>query len=482
MLLADWYKISHRNQYPRGTTKVYSTWTPRGTRMEGVNEFVWFGLQAFIARRLLGTFQVDFFGRDIEATCDEYARIVRYSLGEKNPEVQHIRDLHALGYLPLRIRGLDEGTVVPLRTPVMTIENTEPRFFWLTNYIETLMSSELWQPSTSATIAHQYRKLYERYARETVGATELCPFQGHDFSMRGMGCLDAATLSGLGHLTSFVGTDTIPAIIAAEQFYGANVENELVGTSVPATEHSVQCCHENDEQYFRDIVTRVHPAGIVSVVSDGYDFWRVIDEVLPSLKSEIQARDGKVVVRPDSGDPVKIVCGDPSASTESARKGAVERLWDIFGGTTSAQGFKCLAPCIGLIYGDAITLDRADRMLAGLRAKGFASTNVVHGIGSFSYQYQTRDTFSLALKSTLAVIDGKERPIFKSPKTDDGMKYSQRGRVVVESLHPGALTWRDGLSLTDHVPTNLLLDRFVDGKVMNQTTFAEVRKRVAAAV
>jgi nicotinamide phosphoribosyltransferase len=323
---------------------------------------------------------------------------------------------------------------------------------------------------------------FDKYATETVGETGFCQFQGHDFSMRGMGTLDAGTLSGLGHLTSFVGTDTIPAILAAESFYGANVETELVGTSVPATEHSVQCVHCNDDEYVRDIITRVHPNGIVSVVSDGYDFWDVVNRVLPLLKPEIMARDGKLVIRPDSGDPVKIVCGDPEASTEWERKGAVQRLWDIFGGTESAQGFKCLAPCIGLIYGDAISLDRASRILAGLKASGFASTNVVFGIGSFTYQHNTRDTFGMALKSTLAVRNGKELQIFKTPKTDDGTKYSQRGRVVVERGADGALTWRDGLSLTDHVPTNLLLDRFVDGNSVNRTTLAQVRARVAGAI
>lgn len=478
MLLCDFYKLSHRRMYPVGTTKVYSTWTPRGSRMAGVESFVWFGLQAFIERRLRGTFQHDFFEQDIHAICSEYARIVRHTLGEKSPETDHIRELHALGHLPLRIRALDEGTVVPMRTPMMTIENTDPRFFWLTNYIETLMSCELWQASTSATIAHEYRKLFDRYALETVGDTGFCPFQGHDFSMRGMGTLDASILSGLGHLTSFVGTDTIPSILAAESFYGANVETELVGTSVPATEHSVQCVHGDDDAYFRDIITRVHPTGIVSVVSDGYDFWHVLNSVIPLLKPEIMARDGKLVIRPDSGDPVKIVCGDPEAETEWERKGAVERLWDIFGGTTSAQGFKCLAPCIGLIYGDAISLDRASRILASLKANGFASTNVVFGIGSYTYQYNTRDTFGMALKSTLAVRDGNEIQIFKTPKTDDGLKYSQRGRVVVERGADGGIAWRDKLSLTDHVPTNLLLDRFVDGAAPNRTTLAEVRARI----
>src|SRR5262249_9947984 len=161
------------------------------------------------------------------------------------------------------------------------------------------------------------------------GDTSFCSFQGHDFSMRGMGCLDAGTLSGLGHLTSFTGTDTIPAILAAEEFYGADVEAGLVGTSVPATEHSVQCVYGHDDAYVKAMITEAHPSGFVSVVSDGYDFWDVVNRVLPSLKEEIRARDGRLVIRPDSGDPVKIVCGDPDAGTQWERKGAIERLWEI---------------------------------------------------------------------------------------------------------------------------------------------------------
>lgn len=475
MLLIDGYKLSHRLQYPSGTTKVYSTWTPRGSR-NGLDGFVWFGLQAFLQRRLLGTFGKEFFGQPIDDTCDNYVRFLGSYLGTSDADADHLRSLWVLGYLPLRIRGLDEGTVVPMRCPVMTIENTHPDFFWLTNYVETLMSCELWQPSTSATIAREYKKLFDKYALETVGDTGFCGFQGHDFSMRGMGGVDAAMLSGMGHLTSFVGTDTIPAILAAQSFYGAE---GLVGCSVPATEHSVQCVYGNDDAYVRAMITDVHPSGIVSVVSDGYDFWDVVTRVVPSLKKEILAREGKLVIRPDSGDPVKIVCGDPEATEEHVRKGAIECLWDIFGGTVSEQGYRCLDSHIGLIYGDAITLERAQKILANLKAKGFASTNVVFGIGSYTYQYNTRDTFGMALKSTLAVRDGKEIPIFKTPKTDDGLKYSQRGRVVVERDADGKIIWRDGLSLTDHVPTNLLKDRFVDGKIMNLTNFADIRARVA---
>ena len=164
---------------------------------------------------------------------------MKYTLGVTEPYTKHIEELHDLRYMPIKIKAVKEGTLVPLRVPMLTIENTKPGFFWLTNYLETLMSCSLWIPSTSATIALEYRKILEQYAKETVGDNGFVPFQGHDFSMRGMGALESSKMSGAGHLLSFVGTDTIPAILFAEENYNANIEKELIGCSIPATEHSV---------------------------------------------------------------------------------------------------------------------------------------------------------------------------------------------------------------------------------------------------
>jgi nicotinamide phosphoribosyltransferase len=399
-------------------------------------------------------------------------------LGIANPETTHISELHDLGYLPLLIKSVPEGTLVPLRVPMMTIQNTDNRFFWLTNFIESLASCELWQAATSATIAHEYRKLLDNAATKTVGNTEFVPFQGHDFSMRGMSSLNSAMLSGMGHLLSFVGTDTIPAIQAAEYYYGADVEKELVGTSIPATEHSIQCAYGDDMKYLSRMISEVHPSGFVSVVSDGYDFWDVIGRVIPALKDKIMARDGKVVIRPDSGDPVLIVCGDPDGKTELERKGAVEALWDIFGGTIGERGYKILDSHIGLIYGDAITLRRAEEIVNRLATKGFASINVVFGIGSYTYQYNTRDTFGFALKSTACVIDGDEKQIFKDPKTDDGIKKSQKGKVHVYKSN-GKITFSDGHSLNSELSTDLLQPIFKDGEQLNVQTFSQIRNRLA---
>lgn len=480
MALCDFYKISHRRMYRKGMQRVYSTWIPRGSRIEGIDEVVWFGGQAFYREYLNGVFQQQFFARDIGEIVREYKRLIKHTLGEINPETQHIEDLHALGFLPLSIKALPEGSVVPVRCPVLTIENTDPNFFWLTNFVESLMSAQLWKASTSATQARHFRQLFDYFARLTVGNTEFVPFQGHDFSFRGMSCLEDAVLSGMGHLTSFVGTDTVPAIVGAEQYYDADVEKEMVGCSIPATEHSIQCSYDNDMQYFETILNDVHPSGFVSIVSDGYDLWNVIGEVLPALKDRIMSREGRVVIRPDSGDPVLIMCGNPDGETELERKGVVEALWDLFGGTTTDKGYKLLDSHIGSIYGDAITYDRASEIFKRLAEKGFASINVVFGIGSFTYQYVTRDTFEWALKSTFCQYNGIEKPIFKSPMTDNGVKKSLKGRVAVFEGQ-SCLAYADGLDLGDKWAGDLLREVYRDGEILVSEKFSDIRARILQA-
>jgi nicotinamide phosphoribosyltransferase len=476
-LLCDFYKISHKNMYPKGTELVYSTWTPRTSRLPNIDKIVVFGQQMFLYK-LNDLFNNNFFNKDLDSVINEYSRVIKFCLGVQSPDTSHIKALHDLGYLPLEIKSLPEGTVVPIRTPILTIQNTIPEFFWLTNYIETLASCELWQSSTSATIALQYKKILNRYAVETVGNTDFVQFQGHDFSMRGMSSLESAISSGIGHLLSFVGTDTIPAISATEQYYNSNIEKSLIGTSIPATEHSVQCVYGDDMLYFKQMIQQVHPEGFVSIVSDGYDFWGVIDEVLPKLKDVILSRNGKVVIRPDSGDPVLIICGDPNGKTELERKGAVEALFDLFGGTVSEKGYKLLDSHIGLIYGDAITLSRCEEISQKLKDKGFASINVVYGIGSFTYQYNTRDTFGFALKSTLAVVNGEERQIFKNPKTDDGIKKSQKGKVFVYKNQNNIITHSDGHSINDVLFYDLLVTVYKNGVLTNIQDFDDIKNRM----
>lgn len=480
-LLCDFYKLSHREQYPVGTEEVYSTWTPRTSRFPEITEVVNFGAQGFVQEYLIDFFNVHFFAREKEAVIAEYVRIVKNTLGVQQPYTAHLEYLHDLGYLPLEIKALPEGTKVPLKVPMLTVRNTDPKCFWLTNYIETLASCELWKGATSATIANDYRIGLEADAMETVGDIGAVQFQGHDFSMRGMSGLHDAAVSGAGHLLSFVGTDTVPAIMYLEHFYGANVEKELVGTSIPATEHSVQCSYGDDLAYIKRMITEIYPNGFISLVSDGYDYWDVIGRVLPALKNEIMARSGgpvgdRVVIRPDSGDPVNIICGDPEGKTELERKGSIEALWDIFGGTISPKGYKILDSHIGLIYGDSITRWRAHEIRQRLKAKGFASTNVVLGIGSFTYQYNTRDTFGFAMKATNIVVNGVSTPIFKDPKTDDGTKKSLKGYVEVKMGPDGVLVAQD--SEHPYNGMDLLKVIFRNGIPSSTLTLAQVRENL----
>lgn len=475
---------------PDGMEKYYSTWTPRNSLLAGVNEVVSFGQQMFIKEFLIGYFNDNFFSQPKEKIVKDYSRFVKFTLGDQNPETKHIEDLHDLGYLPLLIKSIPEGTLVPIRVPMLTIENTDKRFYWLTNYLETLMSSVLWQPMTSATIAHEYKKILTKYALATGGDLGFVPFQGHDFSFRGMEGPEAATRSGMGHLLSFVGTDTCPSIEAMELYYNANIETELVGTSIPATEHSLQSTYGDDIIYFNSILDK-HPAGFVSIVSDGYDFWNVVGRVLPALKDRIMARDGKVVIRPDSGDPVKIICGapiddfmevGPQENNTLIYKGLVECLWDLFGGTVNAAGYRVLDSHIGCIYGDSITRQRATEISEQLMAKGFCSTNVVYGIGSFTYQYNTRDSLGFAVKSTYVEINGVGQAIFKDPKTGDGVKKSQKGKVVVFELEDGTISYFDGYTDETEITEpelNLLIPIFQDGKLLVDDTLANIRARLA---
>jgi nicotinamide phosphoribosyltransferase len=483
--LTDGYKLDHRRQYPDNTGLVYSNWTPRKSRKEGINDVVFFGLQYFVKEYLIEQFNTEFFAKPKEEVVAQYVRRVNNYLGAHFITFEHIEALHDLGYLPIEIKALPEGTVVPTRVPMFTMVNTLPEFFWLTNYFETLVSNVVWLPCTSATIAYAYKSKLEQWAEATGGDLEFVPFQGHDFSMRGMGGIESAKMSGAGHLLCFVGTDTIPAIDFLEKYYGADSDKELVGCSVAATEHSVMCMGGDglDEyETFKRLVTEVYPAGIVSIVSDTWDLWKVCTQFLPELKESILARDGKVVIRPDSGNPADILCGTVAEfgkGTTPAEKGVIELLYDVFGGTVNDKGFKVLDSHIGAIYGDSITLERADEICRRLKAKGFASTNVVLGIGSYTYQYNTRDTFGFAMKATYGEVDGEGREIYKDPITDDGTKKSAKGLLCVDrNPETGKLELEDQVT-KDRESQGEMITVFKDGILLVDQSLAEIRARVA---
>jgi len=521
-LLVDGYKVDHRRQYPSNSTLVFSNLTARGSRVAGQDKVVLFGLQYFIKRYLIEDWNRNFFERPLDEVTAKYARRLLAYLGPNQIGDAHIRDLHALGHLPLEIWSLPEGSLVDLRVPMFVVWNTDPRFFWLTNAIETILSTTIWGPCTSATTALMYRRILNRWAQKTAPeAIDFVPWQGHDFSFRGHFGLEAASMSGAAHLLSFTGTDTLPAIDFLEEYYGADVEKELVGGSVAATEHSVMCMGGLDDEVgtFTRLISEVYPSGIVSIVSDTWDFWNVVDPdggICTQLKDKIMARDGKVVIRPDSGDPVKIVTGylpdeyevrdgkyyifdivshkngSPTPYTKEITelevKGMIQCLWEIFGGTETSTGYKQLDSHIGAIYGDSITLERAEQICQRLADKGFASTNIVFGIGSFTYQgavtpnaIVTRDTYGFAVKSTYGEVElngaivGKE--IFKDPKTDNGLKKSAKGLTAVYETEDGfelkdQATW-------DEVRNCAFYPVFANGKECVVETLSEIRARVA---
>lgn len=479
MLLTDGYKVDHRRQYPEGTQRVFANFTARKGRDSKNTGVLVFGVQGAVQRYLSEYADLTFFKRPVDEVCAEYEQAMLEYLGPNDIGSQHIRDLHALGSLPLEIRAVPEGTFVPYGVPFLTIENTLDEFYWVTNYVETLLSSALWQSMTSATTALAYRETLEFWARRTGAPVEFIDWQAHDFSFRGMSSPESAMFSGAAHLAVFTGTDTIPAINYLKHYYGAD---GLIGGSVPATEHSVMCAGgQADELETFERLLDLYPTGIVSVVSDTWDLWKVLTEYLPALKDKILARDGKLVIRPDSGDPVKIICGDPDAPEGSPQELGVIRLLDnVFGSNVNDSGFRTLNEHVGCIYGDSITLDRAERICANLAASGYSTANVVFGVGSYTYQYVTRDTHGFAIKATYALVNDEEHLLFKDPVTDDGTKRSARGRMIVANGGSG-LYLVDELNQDEH---HRLRGRDVLETVWRNSTFyrretlAGVRERV----
>lgn len=567
----DFYKYAHVHLGIDGVTDMYGNYTSRNGRLSNIknnDEVVFVGLQYFIKDVLLGEWQETFFDLPKDIAVQSMKRIATYCLGEPDYDVSPFEDLHDLGYLPLTIKALPEGVSVPYGVPPVTFK-ADKGFAWLEGFLETVFSTENWYIQTSATTAKAYLKRTVQ-AFDSAGLEhDLLPFMCHDFSFRGLAGRHAAAMSGFGHLTSFAGTDTIPAILFAEKYYNANMETELVGASVKATEHSITTTAINsivqdtgvskleaEVEYVRQLLKKC-PTGILSHVSDSYDFWAFVTEGLPMLKDDILARDGKLVIRPDSGDIVEVLCGknssyktlneDPDTFAEwmewvaeemddtfrmnldaenphnsetrtfkgkygvykvtyepelnrhdktyyyvdnydstveyctfeeiqetAEDKGLVQVLGEMFGTTESPTGLKLLHDKIGAIYGDSVTLERQDQIISRLEAKGYTGM-VVLGVGSYSYQMVTRDTHGSAVKTTWALRDGKPVDVYKDPKTDS-KKKSLKGLIRVE-LENGKYVAYDQQT-PEQESQGELKTVFKDGRLLYETSLAEIRQRV----
>lgn len=492
----DAYKLSHEKFQHDGAEFIYSNMTPRGSKYLPVmkefydNKSVFFGLQYFIKSVLVDEWNQTFFSQPKEKVIAKFKRRLDNFLGKDSICVKRFEDLHDLGYLPIKIKALPEGARVNEKVPYFTVINTDKRFAWLTNYLETIISCETWKPCVSATVTYELRKMINRFAMETVGHLEGTQYQIHGFEFRGMSGRYDAAITGSGLLLNSWGTDTIPAIDLLEDYYNADSDKESIAFSVPASEHSVSSLGsaiESELEFFRKAITQNYPTGIVSLVADTYDFFRVMTEYTVALKDDILNRKpnelglAKVVWRPDSGNPVKIVCGDPNAPFGSPEyKGAVECLWDVFGGTVSKKGFKVLNERTGLIYGDGMTQKVMFEILTGLKSKGFASNNIVFGCGSYLLNLTSRDCLSLAIKATWAQVNGVGYDLFKDPKTDDGMKKSAKGLLRVD-LVDGEYILKDQCTPEEEAGGELQTV-FENGQIIKEWSLSEIRARINQSI
>jgi nicotinamide phosphoribosyltransferase len=568
---ADGYKPAHAQMYSDGTELIYNNLTPRSDsiyRNKATRYYdgkvVVIGIQG-AWMEVVESWQ-EFFDMNKEDGVALFKMLCDNYFGPDVIGTEGLSKLHDLGYLPLEVKSLPEGSLIEVGTPVLTVRNTVPHAFWLVNFLETVISSLTWKMMTNATIAREYKAMLTDFAKRTASPLEGVLYQGHDFSARGMSGPEDAARSGFAHLPFFMGTDSLGSILYAMNYYGAS---GTVGSSVPATEHSVTTSNilrieqgykcrvpehsklEAEYRFTLDLITRKFPTGTIACVFDSFDFWAVLTQMLPQLKDVIMARQsngvtpGKLVVRPDSGNPVEVVCGTaiyldvpddqgemewaviqhmatrtelfpigegheltiqnnegkfmtfqvggyaPDEDDEKAEiyyeihnawyveatpemKGAIQVLWEIFGGTVTLRGYRLLDEHIGLIYGDSITPQRCLEILERLAAKRFASGNVVFGIGSYTYQHNTRDTFGFAVKATMTEVKDKQIAVYKEPKTDS-RKNSDKGLLFV-GKKDGGFFKRDNVSQEDEASEdNMLKTILLNGTFVRRTTLDELR-------
>jgi nicotinamide phosphoribosyltransferase len=444
--------------------------------LENQNKMVFFGLQAFIKEYLIGCFKNNFFLMSEDEVIKLYTDSMDIQIGRDNYDNEKIIMLHRLGYLPLEIRALQEGTLIPMGVPCIEITNTHDDFAWLVQWIECILQVELWKPCCHATIGYMYREIADFWYKKTTDnlpSSMACA----DFGMRGMSCMDEAVRCSASWLLSFDKTSTIPAITYIDKYYNADCKNNGLGIGAVSTEHSVMGVNysvDGDEITFvKKLLNELYPNTSFSMVSDTYDYWNLVNNILPLCKEDILKHNGKLLIRPDSGDIVEI-----SVKT-------VEKLWEIFGGTVNSKGYKVLNPHIGIIYGDGCTLSNVATIWSELEQRGFAANNIVYGVGAFCFTaivengkltVVTRDTFGIAMKATYGIVNGKKLMIYKDPKTDTSkLKKSHKGccRVYEEN---GELKCQD--ELLEMSNDTLMTTVFRDGELVREDTFMDIREKM----
>ena len=452
ILNTDSYKLSMFKQYPAGTTGVYSYIESRGGRYDRT---VFFGLQAFIKEYLLKPITQ----QDIDL-ADEI--ITAHGLPFNREGWQYILDVHG-GYLPVVINAVPEGTVVPVKNVLATIENTDPKCFWLTTWLETSLLRAIWYPTTVSTQSWHIKQLIKDYLEKT-GDPSLIDFKLHDFGARGVSSLESAGIGGASHLVNFMGTDTISGILFAREYYNAGV----AGFSIPAAEHSTITSwgREHEVDAYRNMLTQfAKPGSVVAVVSDSYDIYNAVEKLWgEELRQQVIDSGATVVIRPDSGDPVVV------------NRKLVEILGNKFGYTVNSKGFRVLNN-VRLIQGDGVCERTIQSILGAFMAHGWSADNIAFGMGGGLLQQLDRDTQNFALKCSSACINGTWVDVQKDPITDSG-KRSKKGRIELwesggeyQSSVAQPKGWTDqGLEWKP-----VLQKVFENGNLYNEISFSDVR-------
>lgn len=453
ILNTDSYKVSMFKQYPAGTTGVYSYIESRGGRYDRT---VFFGLQAFIKEYLLDP---------ITQSDIDIADEILTAHGEPFNRAgwQYILDKHN-GYLPVVIRAVPEGTVVPVKNVLATIENTDPEAFWLTTWLETALLRAIWYPTTVATQSRAIKELILDYLEKT-GDPSLIDFKLHDFGARGVSSQESASIGGAAHLVNFMGTDTIIGVVYARQFYNAGIS----GFSIPAAEHSTITSWGRDGEVnaYRNMVNQfAKPGAILAVVSDSYDIYNAAEKLWgEELRQQVIDSGATVVIRPDSGDPVEV------------NRNLIQILDRKFGSTVNGKGFKVLNN-VRLIQGDGVNELTIRSILGAFMALGYSADNIAFGMGGALLQQVDRDTQKFAMKCSSALVNGEWIDVQKDPVTDSGKK-SKAGRVTL---------WKSGGEYASAVDRphgwydkaigdfeEVLEEVYRDGKLVKEIDFATVR-------
>jgi nicotinamide phosphoribosyltransferase len=497
LMMTDSYKFGgHMLMYPQGTNKIYSYMIARSDKK--LPETVFFGLQYYLKEYLSTPVS--------HADVDEAIFYRKMILGDCPEQIEKAwRALADLGQLPIEIKAVEEGTVMPVKNVLMTVTNTHPDFFWLPNMLESFLL-KIWNMTTTASFSRKYKQLAVQYATATCDDESHIPFSVHDFGYRGAASEETAATGGAAHLLNFLGTDTVPAVKLLYENYGP-VEGPI-GLSVSATEHSVQTTNiayilsviakEGNykgyklddfsgwadktvaEALFIQDLLEIYPTGILSIVSDSYNYWDVLTKIAPWLKDKIEAREGplsKVVFRPDSGNPEKIINGDVDVpALHPARKGSLNLLGETFGFTKNSKGYKVLNPKVGLIYGDGMYYERYQRTLEQMRSLGWASSNLVVGVGGILLQSHSRDDQGFAFKATYCEVNGEALEIVKDPITDPGKK-SHKGLLLLDKHTDGTYFTLDQVSSANE-KLGLLKPVYKDGVILKFYTLEEIRERI----